>query len=93
MDRVVAESFSILKEDVDSIRALDAIKRHLSDLNAKKQRLLLSIPMGPNIGAFNQLIENIRTSAMTALPVIAGLVDQIERSLHDKFRIQNPYKA
>ena len=91
IDRVVVEAFAILKEDVNSIGALDTLKRRLMTLNAEKQKMLNILSMSYSPEHKNGTINDYRQLAQKTLPGVTFSVEQIERSLKEKFGIVNPY--
>jgi hypothetical protein len=93
IDRVVVEAFAILKEDVNTIGALDTLKRRLMMLNSEKQKMLSILTISYSPEYKNEVINNYRQLAQNTLPGVTFLVEQIERSLKEKFGIVNPYKV
>ena len=93
IDRVTAESYAILRADIQIFGALDAFKSALMLLNAAKQRLIMIMAMGYRAEARAQEANYYRESAQSSLPRLTLLFEQIERSLKEKFGIENPYKA
>lgn len=92
-DRVVVEAYAFLKDDVNTIGALDMIKRRLDNLNGEKQKLLsvLSV-VSTSPHTKDAYIDQFREVARKTLPGVTILVEQIERTLNEKFGIVNPYK-
>jgi hypothetical protein len=93
IDRVLVEAFSIIKADPTSIGALDTLKRQLMLLNGEKQKLLSMLGQSYSIEAKNSMVNAYRTVVRDTLPSVALFAEQIERSINEKFGIENPYKA
>ena len=93
MDRVVAESFTLLREDVQSIGVLDTLRKRLQLLNAQKQRVFRILSMSYGQEYQNEAVNQYRSLAKSVLPHATGIVEQVERSFREKFGITNPYKA
>lgn len=91
-DRVVADSFAILAADVNSIGALDTIRKQLETLNAVKQRMLSIQALSYDESFKNAHINGYRETVQRMQPGIVVLAEQIERSFLEKFGIENPYK-
>lgn len=92
IDRIVVESYSILKDDLNTIGVLETLRKQLSLLNAEKQKLLsqLALSYSPNdktlaINKYRGLVRNQRSG-------VTIIVEQIERSFSEKFGILNPYR-
>ncbi|MBI3758455.1 MAG: ATP-binding protein [Deltaproteobacteria bacterium] len=93
IDRVVAEAFAILKADASIFSALDTIKRRFMLLNAEKQKMLAIQALSYGVEFKTARINDYRQTARETLPGVALLTEQIERSLKEKFGIDNPYKV
>jgi hypothetical protein len=91
IDRVVSETYSILKSDVSIFGALDTLKRRLMLLNAEKQKLLTILAQQYNLEFKNAKINAYRQVARETIPGVALLVEQIERTMKEKFGVLNPY--
>ncbi len=92
IDRVVVESYSILREDLSSIDKIDKIKKRLQLLNSEKQKMLNFMALSYPQESKARVANNYRTLASEQLSYIAILVDSIERSFGEKFAIVNPYR-
>ncbi len=91
-DRVVVESFSIIKEnDTNLFGALDTLKKRLMLFNSEKQKLLTMLAQGPYLQEKNMAIASYKTSAKELVSGVVIMAEQIQRSLKDNFRIDNPY--
>jgi predicted DNA-binding protein YlxM (UPF0122 family) len=93
VDRVVAEAYSILKEDVRIFGALDKIRRSLMLLNAEKQKMTSVMSLSYNEPYKRAEINDYRETVRRVMPTVIEVTEQIERSLKEKFEIVNPYKA
>ena len=93
IDRVIVEAYAILKTDLDIFGALESIRQPLMLLNAEKQKMLtiLTLSYGPEFK--NATINSYRELVRKFIGQVTILVEQIERSLNEKFGIVNPYKA
>jgi hypothetical protein len=93
IDRVVVESYSILKSDPNTIGALDTLKKKLMMVNAEKQKLLsmMAVSYAPEFK--KQQAINYKNCVDGFLPGVTILTEQIEKSLGEKFGIKNPYKT
>ena len=93
IDRVVVEAYAFLKQDPNTIGALDMVKRFLTQLNVSQQKML-------NTFASTTDVER-RTTAHTAYhdllertaPGIYSYRDQIARSFKEKFNVIDPFQA
>jgi len=93
MDAVVAESYAILKEDIDSIDVLDTLRKELQSLNVEKQGLqTIVLSTGMRSGASLSRANDYRSRAQAVLSRANDLVEQIERSFREKFGVENPYR-
>lgn len=92
IDRVVVETYAILREDVNIFGYLDTIKQQLSLLNAEKQIMLTFLTLSYAPDAKNSVINGYRELAKRVLPAVTLLSEQIERSLNERLGIVNPYK-
>jgi hypothetical protein len=92
IDRVVIESYSLLRDDLNTIGVLDTLKKRLSLLNAQKQMLLHFMALSYAQEAKTSVANSYRQLARDALPAVTTIVEQIERSFAEKFDIRNPYK-
>jgi hypothetical protein len=93
IDRVVSETFSILKSDVSIFGALDTLKRRLMLLNAEKQKLLSILSQSYALEFKIAKTNEYRQVARNVIPDVTILAEQIERALKEKIGITNPYKA
>jgi hypothetical protein len=93
IDRVVVESYSILKSDPNTIGALDTLKKRLMLVNAEKQKLLTIVTQPYMPEEKNKQATHYKKFVEGAIPGVIILTEQIERSLGEKFGIENPYKA
>ncbi len=93
IDRVVSETYSILKSDVSIFGALDTLKRRLMLLNAEKQKLLTILSQSYALEFKIAKTNEYREAARSVIPAVTMLAEQIERTLQEKFGITNPYKA
>jgi hypothetical protein len=93
IDRIVVESYSILRDDVNTIGLLDTLRKQLLLLNAEKQKVLsmMALSYGPEDKA--RAINAYRELAGRQLPGVSIIVEQIDRSFREKFGIVNPYRA
>ena len=93
IDRVIVEAYAILKTDLDIFGALESIRQPLMLLNVEKQKMLtiLTLSYGPEFK--NATINSYRELVRKFIGQVTILVEQIERSLNEKFGIVNPYKA
>jgi hypothetical protein len=93
IDRVIVEAYAILKTDVAVFGALESIRQPLMLLNAEKQKMLtiLTLSYGPEFK--NATINSHRELVRKFIGQVTILVEQIERSLNEKFGIVNPYKS
>jgi len=93
VDRVVADAYAFLKEDINIFGALDTVRRRLMLLNAEKQKMLtiLTMSYGPEFRA--EQINAYRQTVRNVIPQVVILCEQIEGSLKENFGIVNPYKA
>lgn len=92
IDRVVVESYSLLRDDLNSIGALDTLKRSLSLLNAEKQKMLNFLALSYTADSKKAMIKQYRDLVSNQRPSATIIVEQVERSFAEKFGIQNPYK-
>lgn len=92
IDRVVVESYSLLRNDLNTIGVLDTLKRRLNLLNVEKQKLLNFMALSYSEESKLAEINRYRDLARTAVPHITVIIEQIERSFGEKFGIHNPYK-
>ncbi len=92
IDRVVVESYSILRGDVNTIGVLDTLRKKLLLLNAEKQKVLSMMALGCGPENEARAINAYRELARRQLPDMAIIVEQIERSFSEKFRVVNPYR-
>jgi hypothetical protein len=92
IDRVVVESYSLLRDDLNSIGALDTLKRNLSLLNAEKQKLLNFMALSYSPESKTDEINKYRSLVQRQLPGVSIIIEQVERSFGEKFGIQNPYR-
>jgi hypothetical protein len=94
INRVVVEAFSILKEDINTIGALDKLSGQLMSLNTEKQKMLGRLNPNDYSWEFAKAqIDAYRQMVKGALPGITIYVEQIERLFKEKFGIVNPYKV
>lgn len=91
IDRVVAESYSLLKEDLNTIGALDTFRSRLQLVNAVKQKMIATLALSYDEGHKNRIINEVRDVAKDQLAGIVLLTEQIERSFKEKFGIDSPY--
>lgn len=92
IDRVVVESYSLLRDDLNTIGVLDSLKKPLNLLNAEKQKLLHFMALSYTLENKASVANRYRQLARDLLPAVANIVEQIERSFAEKFDIRNPYK-
>lgn len=92
IDRVVVESYSLLRDDLNSIGVLDTLKRRLALLNAEKQKLLNFMALSYSAESKAAEINRYRDLARSLLPQVTIIIEQVERSFAEKFGIWNPYK-
>lgn len=93
IDRVVVEAYTLLKMDVNIFGALDILRRRLMLLNVQKQKMLSMLALSYDTEVKRGQTNRCRELAAQALPPVNLLVEQIERSIGEKFGIANPYKA
>jgi hypothetical protein len=91
IDRVLVETFAVLRSDVSVIHKLDTIKRRLMSLNTQKQTMLAIQAMAYNKLLKNKNVNAYRDAVVQATPEITILVQQVERTLEEKFGITNPF--
>ena len=93
IDRIVSETYSILKSDVSIFGALETLKRRLMLLNAEKQKLLTILSQSYVLEFKIAKTNEYRQVARNVIPDVTILTEQIERALQEKFGITNPYKV
>jgi hypothetical protein len=92
IDRVIVEAFAIIKDDPNIFGALDTLKKRLMLFNSEKQKLLGMMAQGPYLQTKNMLIESYKNSAREIVPGVVIMAEQIQKSLKDRFGIENPYE-
>lgn len=92
IDRVVVESYSLLRSDLNSIGVLDAMKRRLDLLNAEKQKMLSFLALSYSAEDKASMINGYRDLVRAQLSGVTIIVEQIERSFSEKFDVRNPYR-
>lgn len=92
IDRVVVESYSVLRDDLNTIGVLDSLKGRFALLNAEKQMLLSFMSLSYSLDSKQAKIKEYRELARQHLPGITVIVEQVEKSFAEKFGILNPYK-
>lgn len=92
IDRVVVESYSILKSDPNTIGVLDTLKKQLMRANTEKQKLNSIMALPHDSGFLAQKATAYKIFIREILPGIVIIAEQIERSLKEKFGIESPYK-
>ncbi len=93
IDKVLVETYSFLKEDLDTITRLGNLKRILMHLNFEKSKLLSMIAMSYDIKAKKQFTVDFRNQVLQNMPVIVTHIDYINNTLKDRFGLLNPYYA
>jgi len=92
MDRVVAESYAILKEDVGIFRTLNTIRRILAALNTEKSQMLAIQTQSYDSRIKRKHIARYHELAKNNLAQVTALTEQIGRTIKDRFGIENPYR-
>jgi hypothetical protein len=92
IDRVVVESYSILKSDPNTIGVLDTLKKRLMLANAEKQKLFSIMALPHHPGHHAQTATAYKAIIRGIMPEVVGITEQIGRSLNEKFGIVSPYK-
>ena len=92
IDRVVVESYSILKSDPDTIGALNTLKSKLMTINAEKQRLFSTMSQPGDQLRKTSEANQYKGFVVRAVPTVVPLIEQIEAALRKNFGIENPYK-
>jgi len=92
IDRVIVESYAILRIDFRTIGVLDNLKHQLMLLNFEKQKLLSMLSMSYSAEDKTNLLIEYRNLVTRVLPGVAMIAEQIERSFKEKFEIECPYK-
>lgn len=93
IDKVVVETYSFLKEDLETITKLSEIKRYLSHLNSEKSKLLSMLVMSYKIEAKIQSINRYREQVKNSMPQMLEYINYINKSFNEKFELVNPYKV
>jgi hypothetical protein len=93
IDSIVAETYAILKSDVQSIGVLDTLRKELLLLNAEKQKLISIISIDRSPDTKRYYTREYRTLVQNTLPHANMIVEQVERSFREKFSVENPYKT
>ena len=92
IDRVIVESYSILRDDLNTIGVLDTLRKQLLLLNAEKQKLLNMMALSYRDHHKVSIVNEYRELSRNQLPRITIIVEQIERSFSEKFGVVNPYR-
>lgn len=91
IDRAVFEAYSLLQEDIATIGALDTLRKQFLLLNSEKQRVMSMLALSYPEKAKADLVIGYRDLVKSCQPQIENLIEQIERSIGEKFGIFNPY--
>ena len=92
-DKIIVETYSLLKIDHNLISYFLYIRRHVSAFNAKKLILITTSSGRHDIEYQRNIINNYKQEIKTILPTIKILVESIEVSLKAHYGIVNPYNA
>lgn len=92
IDRIVVESYSILRDDVHTIGVLDTLRKQLSLLNVEKQKVLSMMALSYGAEDKARAANAYRELALRQMSGVSIIVEQIERSFREKFGIVNPYR-
>ncbi len=92
IDRVVVESYSVLRDDLTTIGVLDTLRKQLSLLNAEKQKVLSMMALSYTAEDKAREANSYRELARRQRPGVGIIIEQIERSFSEKFGIVNPYR-
>jgi hypothetical protein len=91
IDRVVAESYALLKDDLNTIGVLQTFRSNLQLVNAEKQKMIHMLALSYDRGCKDKTVNEVRDLAARQLPQVTLITEQVERSFKEKFGIDSPY--
>jgi len=92
IDRIIVETFSFLREDMNIIANLNALKRKVSMLRTKKQLMFRIIAAKLAMPLQSGGVPEYRSFATEQQPHVFQLVQNIKDALKERFGIENPYQ-
>lgn len=93
IDNVVVQSFSILKDDPDIISNIQALRKHLEHLNAKKQMMLDRITIMTYRETLVAEANYYRAEVSKRFDCMMRLANDIEKALREQLNIVHPYEG
>lgn len=91
IDKILVETYSFLKEDLDTITRLGNLKLTLMHLNFEKSKLLSMIAMSYDLESKKQFTVDFRNQVLQNMPAILSSIDYINKALKERFGLVNPY--
>ncbi|MGN6208098.1 hypothetical protein [Asticcacaulis sp.] len=93
IDRIMVESYSIIKGNENIVMALNSIRRFLNTINSQKIILMNILSFSRGDIYNNMKINELRNLIRSIFPEMASNIKIIESVLENNYGIINPYKT